>query len=811
MKIELSHVSKYYRDGEKSTRGLEDVSLSFETDSSFVVITGESGAGKSTLFRVLTGTEDFDEGEICFDGKPLSGVSDEEKARLYRENIAFDFQEYNLIEGFSPVENIVLALTKAGYGLKEAKKKANDVLEEVGLHKQKKMKVAKLSGGERQRVAIARCLASDAKILLFDEPTGNLDPNTSKEIIALIESLQKGRLILYITHDFDLVRDKATRHIVLADGKVLSDETISLPQEENVKEIKQEKHPTPLKSNLYNASLFAFKRPGRLFFTFLILFFSAAYLYFGASALASYNDLASDISTFGTTVQSGHGLGNEVRALRESGDGELLESSDDYYYDPLDLGEDFACFISQGEDIDSSFSSLLDANSGIYYITPFLIEDSLITSTVYTAQKPVEGALPFTVYLPSSEGSVRGYSYQDVLTHPKKGKNFYLLPQILVSNFFENANLSYSGFYTATFDMTDLNDYAQAYRTKIEEVSQHIYIDKILAYDCKLSDGDKIYGCFSDEEERKNYWDICQNLIAYSVTQYEQQSGYSSPYNLGYLSTLNQTLFASEFDLKEGDKTFRYNNSLAPLGEDKKSIFTSDTKLVLSSSFQDKLSSLTLTYNGASFSLASIDSSYLSFTREAENAYSYYVSYYTLYKIARSINAYGRYYAKNSAEANQLVRDLTNKNASLRVLYAKQEESHVINHRSSSVIFDIFVRIGNLFSVISSLAGFILILFLARTLLSRFYYRKGSDEKVLSDIGFTPRDMYLTNALQFCFVMAICVLITHLAFPLGIPELGAIYAKNVPLFILAILLSLAVSFYVSLPTKKHKRRERHHD
>lgn len=122
MEIRLKNVSKYYKDGEKSIKGVEDVSLSFNTNSSFVVITGESGSGKSTLIKILTGIEDFDEGEIYFDDVILSQLSNEERKEIYSDNVSFVFQDYNLVESFSALENIVIALIKKAIQLRKVKK-----------------------------------------------------------------------------------------------------------------------------------------------------------------------------------------------------------------------------------------------------------------------------------------------------------------------------------------------------------------------------------------------------------------------------------------------------------------------------------------------------------------------------------------------------------------------------------------------------------------------------------------------------------------------------------------------------------------
>lgn len=799
MKIELSHVSKYYRDGEKSTRGLEDVSLSFETDSSFVVITGESGAGKSTLFRVLTGTEDFDEGEIYFDNQPLSGVSDEEKAKLYQENIAFDFQEYNLIEGFSPIENIVLSLTKAGYGLEEAKKRADSVLEEVGLHKQKKMKVAKLSGGERQRVAIARCLASDAKILLFDEPTGNLDPETSKEIIALIESLQKGRLILYITHDFDLVRNKATRHIVLSDGKVLSDETFSLPEKEE-DGVRAEKHPTPMKSRLYTASLFAVKRPGRLFFTFLILLFSTAYLYFGSIGITFYEKFSDELTTSGTVTVSGHGVGNEVLALKQGKDAKVIEESEDVYYDNLDLIKDFHWDIDAGNTLEEVTSpNVMSSIDTGFVMTPFLLDKSYIVDTLYTAKEKVDGALPYTVYLPRGTIDPKDTSIYSYLTE-KEDTHYYLAPTLLMDS------MNYVSYNSSNSSQNAIKD---AYAKEIKAVTKEIYIDKIYSYSfgdtesstSTIASSNMVrYGCFSEADDRKECWKTSKDIVSFFMDPLHENS--KSMNYVSYTDTegLTRALIPTTALYDNGNELRSNRNVIAD-----------ETKFNLSSYYKDKLSTLTFTYNGAKMTLDSFPADSFAFFNDAEETkrYNYFVTVDVLFDLMKEQKAYGRYYASSIQKAKEIAEDL-NKNQ-VTAIYYDHKKTTIVNAKSNGTFFDIASRISDFFLLLLAAVGFLLVLFLSRALLSRFYYRKDSDEKVLGDIGYTSRDLYLLNAMQFVLIMSVCVFLCHLLFTLYIPNFAAMYVSNIPLMILSILLSLAVSFYVSKPSKAHKRRVRHHD
>lgn len=226
--IQLDHVSKFYAHGKTSAKGLDDVSLSFDKGD-FVAITGESGSGKTTLLNVITLMDNYDEGDILFEGKSTADFSTDELLAFRRDYVSFVFQEYNIIPTLNAVENIVIALINKGIDRKEAKKKTEKSLVECGLKSRMHEKVGKLSGGERQRVVIARALALESPVIAFDEPTGNLDSATGQEIIALIDKIKEGRLILFVTHDYDSIASLANRHIVLENGRVHSDARTKAP------------------------------------------------------------------------------------------------------------------------------------------------------------------------------------------------------------------------------------------------------------------------------------------------------------------------------------------------------------------------------------------------------------------------------------------------------------------------------------------------------------------------------------------------------------------------------------------------------
>ena len=226
--IKLDHVSKYYSDGNTSSRGIEDINLEFKKGE-FIAITGESGSGKTTLLNVITLMDNYDEGDILIDGKSTADFTDKEMREFRREYVSFVFQDYNLFQSLSPLKNLVIALRNRGYTQKEAVKIAKARLEECGLKSRMHEKTIRLSGGERQRVVIARALAINSPIIAFDEPTGNLDSKTSAEIINLINKIKTNHLILFVTHEYDLIKDIATRHITLKDGQIENDEILKEP------------------------------------------------------------------------------------------------------------------------------------------------------------------------------------------------------------------------------------------------------------------------------------------------------------------------------------------------------------------------------------------------------------------------------------------------------------------------------------------------------------------------------------------------------------------------------------------------------
>lgn len=223
MLYRLEGVTKVYRLGQVEIPALRGVSLAIE-EGEFVAIMGPSGSGKSTLMHLLGGLDRPSQGRIFFDGRDLRKASDGELACLRNREIGFVFQQFYLLPRADALRNVELPLLYAGVRRRERRKRAQKALERVGLGDRLHHKPEQLSGGERQRVAIARALVSHPKVLLADEPTGNLDMQTGAEILQLLWELHReGRTIVVVTHE-PYVAEMARRIVRLKDGRILNSE-----------------------------------------------------------------------------------------------------------------------------------------------------------------------------------------------------------------------------------------------------------------------------------------------------------------------------------------------------------------------------------------------------------------------------------------------------------------------------------------------------------------------------------------------------------------------------------------------------------
>ena len=220
--ILLEHVSKHF-EGRKRVTALRDVSVDIPKGQ-LVSIVGPSGSGKSTLLNLIGGLDRPTEGHVTLDGQKLDGLSDDGLTAVRRDKIGFVFQFFNLLPSLSCLENVALPLHLRGWPRKKTEERARELLDLVKLAERVEHLPDELSGGERQRVAIARALSIYPPILLADEPTGNLDPQTGADILKLVRDLhvQLGSTILIVTHDMN-VAATCQRSITIRDGRVVGD------------------------------------------------------------------------------------------------------------------------------------------------------------------------------------------------------------------------------------------------------------------------------------------------------------------------------------------------------------------------------------------------------------------------------------------------------------------------------------------------------------------------------------------------------------------------------------------------------------
>ena len=220
--LELKNITKIYNSGAGVQKALDNVSISFGGHE-FVSILGASGSGKTTLLNLIGGLDGYDEGDMIVDGTSTKSFADKDWDSYRNGTIGFVFQSYNLISHLSVLENVKLALSISGISNRESKKRAIEVLKNVGLEEHINKKPNQLSGGQMQRVAIARALVTDPKIILADEPTGALDSKTSVQIMELIKEISKTKLVIMVTHNPELAKEYSDRIVRVKDGEIQED------------------------------------------------------------------------------------------------------------------------------------------------------------------------------------------------------------------------------------------------------------------------------------------------------------------------------------------------------------------------------------------------------------------------------------------------------------------------------------------------------------------------------------------------------------------------------------------------------------
>jgi putative ABC transport system ATP-binding protein len=220
--IQLAEVKKTYHMGDVDVHALRGIDMTIDAGE-FVAVMGSSGSGKSTLMNIIGCLERPTAGQYLLDGREVSRMSRDQLADIRNHTLGFVFQSFNLLTRTSAVENVELPLLYQGVGTKERVRRSREALERVGLGSRLDHHPSQLSGGQQQRVAIARAIVGKPKVILADEPTGNLDSRTSVEVMALFQQLGRdGITVVLVTHESDIA-EYAARVIVMRDGHVMSD------------------------------------------------------------------------------------------------------------------------------------------------------------------------------------------------------------------------------------------------------------------------------------------------------------------------------------------------------------------------------------------------------------------------------------------------------------------------------------------------------------------------------------------------------------------------------------------------------------
>ncbi|CEG11658.1 conserved hypothetical protein [groundwater metagenome] len=219
--IKTKNLQKIFNKGKNNEfSAIKGINLSID-ESEFIAITGSSGCGKSTLLNLISTIDSPTEGKIYIYDKEISNMSDDEKAILRRKIFGFIFQQFNLINSLTVLENITMPMRLEGLNRMKAEEKAKFLIKQVGLGGKENNKISEISGGQMQRVAIARALANNPKIILADEPTGNLDSKSGMQIMEILKDLNKsGITLIIVTHDLNIA-NTAERIIKIKDGEIV--------------------------------------------------------------------------------------------------------------------------------------------------------------------------------------------------------------------------------------------------------------------------------------------------------------------------------------------------------------------------------------------------------------------------------------------------------------------------------------------------------------------------------------------------------------------------------------------------------------
>ncbi len=276
--IRLENVNKYYQSGSEKIHAIKNLNITFP-DKGLVFILGPSGCGKSTLLNMLGGLDKPDDGAIYIENRDIKTFSNSDLNNYLNSYLGFVFQEYNILKDLNLYQNISLPLEMQNYSKKEIKERVDKILIEVGLEAYRKRKINQLSGGQRQRIAIARALIKNPKMIIADEPTGNLDASTSSSIFEIFKNLSKDRLIIIVSHDEESAYEYGDRIIHISDGELIKDTNPGLVSTKT-EELVLKKASVPISTSIKLSLKNVWKKRFRFLIMTIICALSLAFLSF---------------------------------------------------------------------------------------------------------------------------------------------------------------------------------------------------------------------------------------------------------------------------------------------------------------------------------------------------------------------------------------------------------------------------------------------------------------------------------------------------------------------------------------------------
>lgn len=589
--IKLVDLTKIYNTGESVGIGIQGINLELNVGE-FVAIVGASGSGKTTLLNIISGMDTHTEGEMFINDVSVSNFDSEELENYRRGNVAFIFQNYHLIDSYTVLENVMVELIIKGMNKKEAKEKALELLEKVGMSHRIKNRASNLSGGEKQRVVIARALASDAKILACDEPTGNLDEKNTKEIMSLIKSVSQDKLVLFVTHDESTIKDNATRIIKIRDGKIESDSTLVDSKKRNLEICVPEEN--SWNTRLYIATRNMIRTPKKTFFVFFV-FLIVSFILLFSIAYIPLNVSASDVSIIEFNMFQNRDENRIVVYQNEKFDGNYNVDNVEIYKDDYLLEYDF-----RASSTSSDLNDFLYKNSKMIYnesqiqLTAgrlpssddevIIILDNSFSDDFYS--NILNSNIKIRFALDKNTGSYFGQYYNVVgfaiIENMEKEMSYYYLSKEGRISFYDSLKSK------ITFNKDSQyfsSDFCFVYKEKKHEViiNNELAADEIIINFKYQNEDFKLYlGTVEIDLSKYNYDYLYDSTYSYNI-----QISYQVALRMIEESNYRVSIISQQENLNETIQTLKANENLDifPLIEAKKEIEQYDYQSILKNLF----------------------------------------------------------------------------------------------------------------------------------------------------------------------------------------------------------------------------------